>query len=331
MRTQVCVTVDVEFSINGAFADPIERQPMGTVSATCPVEDASGGLDFILDTLERHDLRGVFFVEVLNTRYFGDSPMGTIARSIHARGHDVQMHLHPCWALFSKPDWRNLLGPGPPTDSLAGMDEKYLEELLAAGLAVFSRWQLPKPCAFRAGNLQVDAAIYPVLKRLGIPLSSNIGLGAYRPENPGLRLDGGRHWIDGVLELPVASHRYFSLGPYERWKTFTVIGTGGDEARELLRAAAKSKTSPVVVLTHPSEFVKKTSDDYLSSRVNALSRTRLQALCAFLADHRDQFEVTTFSASMQTWTADEGTGNPRWRITPLAIAKRLVENRLSAS
>src|SRR5947208_1772985 len=119
MRTQVCITVDVEFSISGAFADPIGRQPAGPVSATCPV----------------------------------------------------------------------------------------------------------------------DAKIYPILKRLGIPLSSNIGLGAYRPEDPGLHLAGGRHWIDGVLELPVASHRYFNFGSYERWKTFTVIGTGADEAAEILHAA----------------------------------------------------------------------------------------------
>jgi hypothetical protein len=331
MKTQICITVDVEFSISGAFADPTGRQPTGPVSATCPVVGSSGGLDFILDTLERHGLRGVFFVEVLNTCYFGDAPMGTIARYIRDRGHDVQMHLHPCWAIFSQPDWRTLVKSGAPTDSLAGMDEKRLEELLTAGLAVFSRWQLPKPCAFRAGNLQVAATIYPILKRLGIPLSSNIGLGAYRPEDQGLRLAGGRHWIDGVLELPVASHRYFHFGPYERWKTFTVIGTGVDEAAELLRAATKSNASPVVVLTHPSEFVTKTSDDYHSLRVNALSRNRLQKLCAFLTNHADEFEVTTFSKSLPAWTTGEGTINPSWRITPLAIAKRLIENRLAAS
>ena len=331
MRTQVCITVDVEFSISGAFADPIGRQPAGPVSATCPVDDASSGLDFILNTLERHGLRGVFFVEVLNTCYFGDPPMETIARYIRDRGHDVQMHLHPCWIMFSQPDWRTLVESGAPTDSLAGMDEKRLEELLTAGLAVFTRWRLPRPCAFRAGNLQVDAKIYPILKRLGIPLSSNIGLGAYRPEDPGLHLAGGRHWIDGVLELPVASHRYFNFGSYERWKTFTVIGTGADEAAEILRAAAKSNASPVTVLTHPSEFVKKTAADYDSLRVNVLSRNRLQKLCEFLSNHQDEFEVTTFSKSLPAWTTHEGTINPSWRITPLAIAKRLIENHLTAS
>ena len=69
--------------------------------------------------------------------------------------------------MFSQPDWRTLVESGAPTDSLAGMGEKRLEELLTAGLAVFTRWRLPKPCAFRAGNLQVDAKIYPILKRLG--------------------------------------------------------------------------------------------------------------------------------------------------------------------
>ena len=96
-------------------------------------------------------------------------------------------------------------------------------------------------------------------------------------------------------------------------------------------AAAKSNASPVTVLTHPSEFVKKTADDYDSLRVNVLSRNRLQKLCEFLSNHRDEFEVTTFSKSLPAWPAHEGTINPSWRITPLAIAKRLIENHLTAS
>src|SRR5438876_10417379 len=97
MRTQVCITVDVEFTIGGAFADPVGKRPVGVESVTCPVGNTGGGLDFILQTLEQHDLPGVFFVEALNTCYFGDAPMGSIARHIRDRGHDVELHLHPCW------------------------------------------------------------------------------------------------------------------------------------------------------------------------------------------------------------------------------------------
>ena len=76
MKLEVAITVDVEFNIAGAFADPLRRRPIGTESVDCPIGGRNAGLDFILDTLETHGLRGVFFVEALNTHYFGDEPMG---------------------------------------------------------------------------------------------------------------------------------------------------------------------------------------------------------------------------------------------------------------
>jgi len=330
MKRQFCIPVDVEFKTSGAFSHPIGKHPVGTDSVTCPVGDSRGGLELILRTLEEHELQGVFFVETLNTCYFGDSPMGTIARQIYDRGHDVEMHLHPCWVAFLRPDWRTAVQLSAPRDSLAELEDRELEILLEMGLEVFSRWHLPKPCAFRAGNLEADGRIYPVLKRLGVPLSSNVGLGVRWPEDRTLQLAGGRHWMDGILELPVASYRELSFGAYNRWKTFTVIGTGGSEAEELLKAASMSNTGPLIVLTHPGEYVKKLSDDYQSLRFNELARKRLQRLCLFLRNHRDRFDVTTFCRELSLWTSSAGTDNPDWRVTPLAIAKRLIENNIGA-
>ena len=112
MITEVAITVDVEFNIGGAFAEPSSRRPVGIESVECRVDGEPAGLNYILDTLERHGLRGVFFVEVMNTCYFGDLPMGEIARAIHSRGHDVQLHLHPCWAAFAHPDWQQRVRAG---------------------------------------------------------------------------------------------------------------------------------------------------------------------------------------------------------------------------
>jgi hypothetical protein len=155
-----------------------------------------------------------------------------------------------------------------------------IERILEIGLQVFSRWGLASPCAFRAGNLQVDKRIYPLLEQHGIPLASNVGLGTYWPNDPELCLAGGRHWIGRTLEIPVSSYVDVRLPGIQRRKTFTVIGTGGLEARQWLLHAAESGIGPVVVLTHPADFVHKDGENYTRLRRNEMARRRLRELCS---------------------------------------------------
>jgi len=329
MSVEVTVTVDVEFTIGGAFADPVGKHPVGEQSVECRIGEEGAGLEFILESLEMHGLKGVFFLEALNTCFFGDEPMGSIARKIHARGHDVQLHAHPCWMAFLDPEWRNRVKGAPPCDSFAELETAEIARALEIGLAAFSRWGLPAPRAFRAGNLQVDARIYPLLEKCGIPIASNVGLGTYQPVDPQLRLSGGLHWIGRTLEVPVSSYMDVRLPGIRRWKTFTVIGTGGLEARQWLCHAADVGVDPIVVLTHPAEFVHSHGDDYSNLRRNEMTRVRFQKLCAFLARHPREFEVVTFADRANAWAAQPGTINPQWHASVLARALRLFENRAS--
>jgi hypothetical protein len=331
MTQQVAITVDVEFTIGGAFADPSRRAPIGPASVECTIDGEGAGLDFILDTLEAHGFKGVFFVEALNTSHFGDAPMGAIARRIHARGHDVQLHAHPCWMAFLDDGWRARVRDATPVDSFAALDDAAIERALAMGLEAFSGWGLPRPRAFRAGNLQADARLYRCLERCAIPMASNVGIGIWRPEDPALRLAGGRHRIGGTLEVPVSSYPDVRLPGHTRWKSFTIVGTGAWEARQWLRSAAGADVGPVVVLTHPTEFVHDESGDYTRLARNTIARRRLDSLCSFLARHADVFEVVTFSRCVDAWTASPDTANPQWHVSPWARALRVVENRVGYS
>ena len=86
MKTQVCITVDVEFSIAGAFAAPDRYSPLADEPVECLVDGKEHGLGFILDSLARYDATATFFTETLQTAYFGDAPMAKFAKRIANAG-----------------------------------------------------------------------------------------------------------------------------------------------------------------------------------------------------------------------------------------------------
>lgn len=329
MTTQVCVTVDVEFDISGAFDDPDRKRPAGLESIRCLIDGQDEGLGYILRTLHTYDLTAVFFIEALNTSYFGYGPMGEITKEIHAHGHDLQLHLHPAWAYFLDSHWVDRLRTDPPNDSMAQRTPVQIRSLIERGFAAFKRWQLPTPVAVRAGNLTVSRSVYSVMKELGIVLSSHLGMGLYRPTDPDLHLHGGRHWIDGVLEVPVTSYPDVQIGRFTHWKLLTVIGVGAKEMESVLEAAARAVMSPVVILTHASEYVHRADNHNSRTTRNPLARKRLDSLCRFLAQNADRFEVTTFSAQRGSWLKMAGSANAVLKVPPWRVAQRLVENRLS--
>jgi hypothetical protein len=46
MKTKVFITVDTEFSIGGAFADPINNKPVGAQAVLCNIGEEAHGLGF---------------------------------------------------------------------------------------------------------------------------------------------------------------------------------------------------------------------------------------------------------------------------------------------
>ncbi|HZV63538.1 MAG TPA: hypothetical protein VFG03_01330 [Telluria sp.] len=288
MLTRVCITVDTEFSIAGAFDDP-RRAPVAEPIVWCNAGGKSQGLGFMLDCFERFHTTATFFVEALHRAYFSADPMRPIARRIAARGHEVQLHAHPCWTVFDDPDWRRRVRAHPDQDDFFGRAEDDSVALIRRGLAVFDDWGLPQPEVFRSGNLQHDDVLYRALARAQVPYSSNVGLSLFDSGDPRYALYAGCHTRHGVVEFPVLTYRDWHLAGHSHLKSLTIAGASFLETRSLLERAHQAHMPLVVILTHPFEYVQSCHLDFGHARRHALNQQRLRDLCGFLDANRSRF------------------------------------------
>jgi hypothetical protein len=321
---EVCITIDTEFSIGGNFDNP-ELTPVAEPIVLGSVGGREQGLGFLLESLAEFGLPGTFFVEALQTAYFGDEPMGSIAKRIARAGHDVQLHLHPCWLHYESAS----AGTKPEADdSCAGRSDDELDHFFRSGLATFSRWGLPSPTAVRPGNFQFDANFHRAAARSGLRLSSSIAVPIYRPTDERLVLVGGKHRIGNLMELPVFCYTYRFAGS-ERLRPFSITACSAAEMLFVLQQAHIQELSPVIILTHPHEYIKRTDFRYTTLRRNRVNQTRLRVLLNFLSRNREKFMTVPISAISE----DNSSAINRNRATvavPTARAMaRMIENGIN--
>jgi hypothetical protein len=327
--TEVCITVDVEYSIAGAFAAPNRFRPLGNEGVECIVDGKEQGLGFILESLDRFGMTGTFFTEALQTTYFGDEPMYKIAKRIADAGHDLQLHLHPSWLHFRDDRWRQ---PGfVPNDCCAGRSDAELDEFINLGIETFARWGLPRPVALRTGSFSTDRAVFRAMARAGLTLASNISIGIFEPQEPELHLWGGRHLVEGVLEVPALSYRSPILKRIgaSPWRSLAITATSQAETEALLWQARRAGVQTVVVLTHPHEFVRRKSFRYDDMRVHHTNQARLLNLLNFVKNNGDDFSAVSFGESRQAWLAAGTLAEPSLQTTMIHALMRTAENVIS--
>ena len=321
--TEVCITVDTEFSIGGAFADPQRYRPLSTELVECRIGGRSEGLGFILQTLKEFGVAATFFVEVLQGCYFGDVPMRRIVEQLAAANQDIQLHLHPCWLHFAA-DARGL--PQPADDFCAARSQDELAQMIEYGCAAFARWGVPEPIALRTGGFSCGRVVHEAMRRCGLRVGSNIALAAYRPADPKLHLFSGSEVFDGVLEVPALTYATPHLSFASRLRTMAITATSWPEMETLLWQARQAEISPVVVLTHPFEFVKRTDFRYRDMRRNRINQGRLRRLLDFCRRHPDEFAVTTFGRSSAGWRAAGSRPGALLRVPTHLAFGRMAQN-----
>ncbi|MBI3584405.1 MAG: polysaccharide deacetylase family protein [Nitrospinae bacterium] len=147
------------------------------------------GIERIMDILDRHGVKGTFFVDVYERYNSGNEKIADVCRLIDKKGHDVELHTHPV------------------EGNLSDMPFEKQRQFISDGVKFLSDVLNKKPIAHRAGSYMANLDTLKALKENGILIDSSnffevspLGITKNRvvfhacPEQ-----SGG----DGVLEIPV--------------------------------------------------------------------------------------------------------------------------------
>lgn len=281
----ILLTFDIEIWCNGwksldaDFPAAFERYVYG--------RSASGdyALPKTLETLNRHGLKAVFFVEPLFAARFGVEHLAKITRLIADAGQEIQLHLHPEWTDEIRP---RLI---PDSDrkrqhlSYYTLDEQ--RALIGHGLRLMREAGVGRINAFRAGNFACNADTFKALQQNGIKFDSS--LNATRPVSaPDLQEQSPRYApfdLEGLSLYPMTIFR----DGFRRQRHAQIGACSARELAQAIESADGKGWQNFVILSHNFELLKSNT-----SSPDAVVVRRFEHLCRFLADRVDRFPCVGF-------------------------------------
>jgi len=242
------------------------------------------GAPFIVDRLNRHGMKGTFFVSPFCPDNLKDT-MRSNMEFLVASGHDIQFHPHPDVIDVN----RELL-----TDY--SYSEK--EALYKQGISELTGLGVPHPIAFRAGNYALDRETLEMLPSLGIKIDSSIFPNEPASAVPLPRDDANRFVkINGVFELPITLIRFLPLPGYWATTALDLDRTIWSEQQTTLDQLASHEVPVATIFLHFHTFYTfarptKAFDPLTVTEVNWENIAELDAVLTMLA-HDPRFRVVT--------------------------------------
>lgn len=265
--TALLITVDTELSAS-LQQDGLDIGENVRRSIWAQAGGQDHGIGWQMDVLDRHGLKGVFFLDPMPALLHGPDFLKPIVGAIVGRGHEVQMHIHTEWLAWASQSpvggrqGRNI-GDFTLADqiTLLRLAKTWLE---AAGA--------PPITAFRAGNFGANDDTLRALAAIGVPWDSSVNP-AYLGRDCRITADPaviGATRALGTIELPVSGIADRPGG----FRPAQVCAMSVAEMRAGLRHAAREGHDAFVVVTHSFEMLSRDRQ-----RPNGAVKARFEALC----------------------------------------------------
>ena len=293
MAVVVCLTVDTEHSMGGAWADRNLRPVSTERRIYCKIKGVDNGIGWICNQLKLHGLRATFFCEVFNALVFGmDDAKGWIEFLIE-QGQDVQLHTHLNYYYYAHEQLQNMPNPSR-TDDLAALPPSLRRCILGQAIELFSNLSGKFPTAYRAGNWQASRSLIADLANAGIRLDSSFnpaakGSGSFDRED---LQPNTLQIVEGVRELPLTVARQ-SLPGRSVLKPLDLVSLSRWEIRKVLDDAEMLGLTHVTFVLHSFSTVKAADVQYERMRRNRIVQRRTTFLIEYLAQNKERFRVAT--------------------------------------
>jgi len=285
---KVALTIDTEFwPCDGEWPDHTLPRPLtgldeayrrGVLGRT-----AAGdfGVPYLLQSLARHHLHGVFFVESLSSSAVGDEWLRRTVRAITDSKQEVQLHLHTEWLS-------EISVPGLPLKVCQNLGEYSLEEQTAIvrhGLANLRAAGAHDVSALRAGNMGGSGDTPAAARAAGLSLDMSFD----PTRGSGIRalLESMRGRPASADACPTVPLSFVEDYP-GHYRPAQLTALSFREMRRALFNAAREEWPCFVILLHSFELVRSTVP-MGPLRRHWINIARWNNLCSFLAQHRDQF------------------------------------------
>lgn len=265
--TALLITVDTELS-SSLYQRGLSLADNVRHSIWAEAQGRGYGIGWQMDLLDRHGLKGVFFLDPMPALVHGADFLRPIVGAIVGRGHEVQLHIHSEWLAWAEESpvgdrrGRNI-GDFALADQivLLTLAKRLLEEAGA-----------PAITAFRAGNFGANDDTLRALAAIGITWDSSVNP-AYLGRECGISVDPAqiaatRHL--GVGEMPVSG---IADRP-GRFRPAQICAMSAAEMRAGLRHAAREGHDAFCVVTHSFELLSRDRQ-----RPNGAVIARFESLC----------------------------------------------------
>ena len=292
-KVKVFITVDTEHSIGGAFIDSTLK-PVGNEKRVFgKIGDKYYGIPLIIDIANGYSIPLTFFVEVLNKYYFGENETREVCRYIIERGHDIQLHLHPNYLNFMRPNPGELYF----SDRISNYDLEKQAELMKEGKELLIRYGAKPPIAFRAGNFAADGLTLKALKASGFLIDSSFNRNVGNSSRKMNHFDiNDSFQVDGIFEFPITN--FVESVPFrrKRFKPLDINGVSFQEMKYVLNQAGTIGLNNITVILHSFSFIKTYDVQYRVTKPRWDIIRRFENLCSFLKGKSLDFEIKTFGS-----------------------------------
>jgi len=322
MKRRVMITVDVEAQPARASEDHIERLIYGRFG-----DREQFGIGRMFDIADKHGVGIACFLDYAAENLYGDALLD-VGRYITARGHDLQVHLHP---EFMSDDSFVRSGIKRINDMFeVGTPQARL--LIEYALDAHNRVTSNKPVAFRGGGYRYNGAILEELARNNFTF--NTSYNASR-ENQPFNIGSTKQfrWSSGILELPIScvfdfkgTRRFFDYN----FNAAVFMNGSTDHCLQkhidyLEAYYAQHGTDAIAVMVlHSWSFLTKNDKGHYSA-INRDAADKFDALMALLSNN---YAIVTANdlANAQNCETDICTHN-YYRNAVQSSTRPLMENK----